>query len=294
MSEPLSVAGDPGVDREYRTSDGRMLKYRHWMAEGGPRATVVAVHGIQSHPGWYGESSSALASAGIDVRFLDRRGSGLNREERGSAATASRLMDDVAEFAHMVVAGTQDIPSRPPLILLGVSWGARLAVAVCDRDPDLFDGLALLYPGLCTRVRPTIVQRGLLRLAKTLGGGRILIRVPLAPEQFTSVPRWQAFVRDDPLAIRRVTVSFLVAGEELARSSVRALRRLRLPRLVMLAGKDEIVDVDRTRELLLRIPADSLRVVEYPDARHTLEFEPDRKRFVAELIGWIESVGRRP
>jgi hypothetical protein len=31
-------------------------------------------------------------------------------------------------------------------------------------------------------------------------------------------------------------------------------------------------------------------VAEYPSARHTLEFEPDRERFVGDLIAWLDRV----
>lgn len=289
MSVSASVADDPGEVSAYQTSDGCILRYRRWRSREPEAAILVALHGIQSHSGWYGFSSAALAMAGIDVRFLDRRGSGLNRELPRHAVDAGRLMDDVIEFIEQIEAKCDD-GCRRSLILLGLSWGARLAAAVCGRMRDRIDGLVLLYPGIRTRIRPTRVQRGLLRLASVLGGGRIDIRVPLAAEQFTSSPRWQSFIRNDPLAVRQVPVSFLVAGEALGELSVQTLAELALPRLIVLAGQDEIVDLAGTRELLSRIPCESLRVIEYAQARHTLEFEPVRERFVAEVAEWIKSV----
>ncbi len=78
-------------------------------------------------------------------------------------------------------------------------------------------------------------------------------------------------------------MSFLAASERLSQMAEEGLSQLTLPRLVMLAGGDEIVDLPATRELLSRMPGEHLRVVESPDARHTLEFEPGRDRFVADL-----------
>ena len=58
---------------------------------GTPRGYVVALHGIQSHSGWYEYSSGRMCEAGFEVRFLDRRGSGENTEDRGHAVHPDRL-----------------------------------------------------------------------------------------------------------------------------------------------------------------------------------------------------------
>ena len=50
----------------------------------GIKAHIVALHGIQSHSGWYTWSSRKLAEAGFAVHFTDRRGSGLNWQARGN------------------------------------------------------------------------------------------------------------------------------------------------------------------------------------------------------------------
>lgn len=290
MSSSTSFADDPGFVGEYTTSDGCVLRYREWRPQERPRAQVISLHGIQSHSGWYGYSSRAMAEAGIAVRFLDRRGSGLNLQNQGHTMTAARLIDDVVDFAKIISSEGPTHHQKPPLILLGLSWGARLAAAVCNRHPDLFDGLILLYPGICTHLRPNPFQRTLLRVLHRFGAGRLKVPLPLHAEQFATDQDWQAFIHHDPLALRKVSVSFLVASESLENSAREGLARLTLPRLVMLAGQDEIVDRTETHELLSNIPAGSLSVIEYPRARHTLEFEPNRDRFVADLINWIESI----
>jgi hypothetical protein len=94
----------------YIASDGYRWRYRHYSAvlsEGRqvPRARVVCIHGIQSHGGWYEGSCSWLSQAGFEVYFLDRRGSGLNEQDRGDAPGFRRLLDDLAEFLRSLRAG---------------------------------------------------------------------------------------------------------------------------------------------------------------------------------------------
>ena len=88
--------------REHVASDGYRLKYRHW-APVNPRGIVIALHGIQSHSGWYDYSSRRLADAGFAVYFPDRRGSGLNGFQRGHAAHAMRLVNDVRALRELAI-----------------------------------------------------------------------------------------------------------------------------------------------------------------------------------------------
>ncbi|MGB2974575.1 MAG: alpha/beta hydrolase, partial [Phycisphaerae bacterium] len=67
----------------YRSSDGTPLPMCVWRPEK-PRAALVYLHGIQSHSGWYEASSRRLASAGVAVYQIERRGSGTDSaHERG-------------------------------------------------------------------------------------------------------------------------------------------------------------------------------------------------------------------
>src|SRR3954465_9514718 len=108
---------------EFTASDGYRHFYRRWPAGGNPRGCVVALHGIQSHTGWYQYSSQRLAEAGWDVWFLDRRGSGMNERDRGHAPGADRLLQDVREFSTLARGNTA---GELPLVLMGISWGGKL------------------------------------------------------------------------------------------------------------------------------------------------------------------------
>ena len=64
------AALSPHIER-YLASDGYPLHLRHWVPSTTPQGYVVAMHGIQSHSGWYEFSSQRLREAGFDVRFLE-------------------------------------------------------------------------------------------------------------------------------------------------------------------------------------------------------------------------------
>ncbi len=299
MAEPLAqtlldkIGIRPPGHSFYTASDGYRLHYRHWQPNGTPRGYVVAVHGIQSHSGWYEYSSGRMRSAGYEVRFLDRRGSGENSPDRGHAAHPERLIHDVTQVLADVCWERDHKTPKAPVILLGVSWGGKLAAATAARRPDLVDGLALLYPGLRSRVGPRFYQRWLLDLGIHLGQDRKLVRIPLDdPALFTGVSAWQDFIRQDPLALHEATLSFLKASLLLDQELDRLAEGVSQATLVMLAGRDQIIDNRATRRLLDRWGSPHLAVKEYPEARHTLEFEPGREAIFSDLIAWLQTVPR--
>jgi alpha-beta hydrolase superfamily lysophospholipase len=263
----------------WTASDGYVCRFRRYPAQGEERGRVVCLHGIQSHGGWYGASCRYLAQAGFAVDFLDRRGSGLNDAARGDAPGYRCLLADIAEFlaAHH--------PAKP--ILLAISWGGKLAVALERFHPGLTRGLVLLTPGICPRVRPPLWQRigiawsGLVRPTR-------LFPIPLDdPELFTATPHWQAFLRDDPLSLHCATARFLIASVRLDLALRRSPAHVRVPVLLLLAGRDRIIDNARTRTYAGRF-AGGVEVIEYPEAHHTLEFEPDPKPIFRDVERWLE------
>ena len=105
------------------------------------------------------------------------------------------------------------------------------------------------------------------------------IAIPLRdPALFTDTPRWRDYIRDDPLTLRRVTIRFALADLKLNDYARAAPEQIRVPALLMLAGRERIVDNPRTRDFFRRISSPDKTELEYPAAGHTLEFEPDPSR----------------
>jgi alpha-beta hydrolase superfamily lysophospholipase len=280
--------------REFIASDGYRFGVHHWFApKTVRRGCVIAIHGIQSHAGWYVHSSRRLAAAGFDLYFLDRRGSGVNQVLRGHSPHGDRLINDIAQVATSLRETAEFQQSPVPVTLTSVSWGGKLAAAFAIRRPDLIDALALLYPGIFTLVRPSLWQNLTLRAVRYLDIKWTQRPIPLDdPELFTRSPEWQEFIRNDPLALHQTTVGFQHSAQDLEAIVRKNPDTLRCPLLLMLAGQDRIADNRATRRYFERVKSTAKQLVEYPEAAHTLEFEPDRDRFVDDLIRWLCDVPR--
>jgi alpha-beta hydrolase superfamily lysophospholipase len=252
------------------------------------------VHGVTSHGGWYGSSAAYLADAGCEVAFVDRRGSGLNRDALGDVPGWQTWLDDVAAFR---IAGGMQFScdgrerDRIPTFLCGISWGGKLATAVARRYPWLFDGLALICPGIYSPFMPGPGKRLALRLLGSSGMQQRRVAVPLRrSELFTDSPRWREFIARDPLALRTITWRFAREDVSLTRYARAAAPFIHMPLLVMLAGRDRIIDNNRTRRLFGQFASRNKTLIEYPTAGHTLEFELDPKVYFLDLKNWIQRI----
>jgi len=273
-------------------SDGYRLHYRHWEpSPGAHRGLIVALHGIQSHSGWYAATSRQLCQAGYEVLFADRRGSGLNEAGRGDVVHSDRLLNDVSQFLQFARHQAANAPQDIPVILLSVSWGGKLAAMTAARRPELLDGLALLYPGIRAKIQASALQTGQLSFADSAGVYQKRVPIPLRdPALFTSDPRWQEYIARDSLTLREVTVRFLLANQNLDRQLLDVPESIHCPTLLMLAGQDRIVENRATRSYFLRFASQRRKLIEYVDACHTLEFEPDRELMTEDLIRWLDTI----
>jgi alpha-beta hydrolase superfamily lysophospholipase len=276
----MQTEAEPFLIETFTASDGYAMQFRRYPAQGKVRGQVVAIHGIQSHGGWYFGSCQHLARAGWEVLFLDRRGSGLNEKARGDTPSHRRLIADLDEFIGAAC------PSPP--FLMAISWGAKVAVGLEYWVPKGSKGLVLVTPGFCPRVRLSFLEKLAVGLARVVLPGK-RFPIPLdEPELFTTTPGWLEYLRDDPLALHEATARFLVASRRLDSLMRKAHTMIRVPVLLLLAGRDRVIANGPTKEYVKLFPTYDCQVIEYPSASHTLEFEPDPLPYYRDVERWLE------
>ncbi|MBI5762339.1 MAG: alpha/beta fold hydrolase [Planctomycetes bacterium] len=269
-----------------RLSDGYHARARWWRPPN-PRGAVLYFHGIQSHGDWYEASASKLADAGFTVLLPDRRGSGLNQRDRGHVDSVERAVNDANDALNSLLAETHQSSAH----VVGVSWGGKLAVCLASQLPQKIASLSLIAPGLFPRVDLTTAEKFRVGLSLLNDPDRIF-DIPLnSPEFFTANPERIRYVNNDPLMLRQVTARFLLATRRMDRIVARfKTSGYNRPIHLMLAGHDRVIHNDPTRNWLRALPIAGVKVSDYPDAHHTLEFEPDPAPFIHDLTSWITSL----
>lgn len=271
----------------FRATDGYRFYVHRFQPIGESRGRVLIFHGIRSHAGWYGVSCATLAERGFEVHLLERRGSGWNTTHRGDAPSFERLNSDAAEYL-LELRRTRVGLS---LFVAGISWGAKLAVALAAQYPTAVAGLALIGPGLKPRIHPPLVMRLRIALAAKFRPTKFF-PIPLNdPELFTASSEWQKYIGLERHGLREATARFLFESFRFDRFLRNEFGKVTCPVLLQLAGRDRIVDNLATRRMLVRFhSAKSITLIDYPTAHHTLEFESPGHAWFLDWRNWMERI----
>ena len=272
-----------GNELEYWTRDGDTLGYiAHTQA--GATTALVYLHGIESHAGWFAQAATRLAQHGYDVFSLDRRGSGINRENRGYVSGHINhyqiLLDDIHDFIAPLRRRYRHV------FLVGLSWGGKLATAYELEYPQDVDGLILITPGIKALVDVSLpVKLKILLYAQISPESRIAS--PIAPEMFTTTPRYLDYIKGDPSRLTHATARFYWQSSRLDSYLDSNITALDTATLLFLAGQDRIIDNAGVMETLKRGNSNKLTVIDYPEQTHSVQFD-DPDRLVQDMDHWLQ------
>lgn len=289
VAQNPAPGGAEGLVQTYTVSSGESLAYIAY-TNPGARTALVYLHGIESHAGWFAIAASQLQRQDFDVYCLDRRGSGLNRENRGFLSghvdAYETLLADIDSFI---------TPLRnryDQVFLVGLSWGGKLALAYGLSHPQAVDGLVLITPGLRAKVDVDPLNKlkiGLLSPFRPTA----LVATPIWPEMFTTTPVYLDYIRDDPLRLTSATVRFFWQSRRLDKYIDRNIAGNRLPIQLLLAGNDTIIDNDGVLDVLEQGREPGLDVLWYDDQTHSVQLDA-AQRLVNDMTEWIEAHSALP
>jgi alpha-beta hydrolase superfamily lysophospholipase len=279
-------SSDPAALRSeltYIAADGQELAYIYHHRAGQEASTaIVYLHGIESHAAWFDEAAHLLCLEGYDVYCLDRRGSGLNRENRGLPSghidDYRTLLNDVDDFV-----GPLD-SEYDTIVLTGLSWGGKLALAYGLEHPDRVEGLVLITPGM----RSAVPGEAATAMKVIFSAGDDPVKIPIKPEMFTEDPVYLDMLKRDPLRLRYASAKFFIEGVQLDRHIDRMMPDNELPILLVLAGQDQIIDNEGVTKIVRRGKQEILDIVIYTDQTHSVQFDAP-ERLVWQMDGWMDT-----
>jgi len=279
----LLQASLAGEEREFQAADGSTLGYIAYTGTGADTA-LVYLHGVESHAGWFAQAATLLQGRGYDVFCLDRRGSGINRENRGFTAghidNYRVLLDDI----HTFLTPLRERYRR--VILTGLSWGGKLATAHALAYPGDADALILITPGLRALVDVNLFTKLKIVLFAQLSP-ETQIASPIAPEMFTTTPRYLDYIEHDTLRLTHATARFYWQSSRIDKYIEDNIRRLDKPLLLFLAGRDRIIDNNGVIELLQQAASREFEIIDYPEQTHSVQFD-DPAMLVEDVDHWLQ------
>lgn len=258
-----------------------------WAPPATPRAVIVALHGFNDYRAAFADFGRYAAAHGVVVEAYDQPGFGAHRA-RGRWPGTPELVRALDE----AVVSAQERHSGLPVFVLGESMGGAVALAaMAEPEPPPVAGLILAAPAvwnggdLPDSYRTTL--RVLARIAPMLRvSGRRLGR-----QASDNIEMLRALGRD-PLYLRHTRLDAVAGLVELMIEGQAAAQDLRLPTLVLLGARDQIVPPTASRRFVASLPAEDCSVVTYLDGWHLLLRDHQREKVFADILAWID--GRPP
>ncbi len=256
-----------------------------WPEPPEPRATVLAVHGFNDHHTAFVEFATAAAARGVSVVAYDQRGFGAN-PDRGYWAGAEVM---AADLRGEIVRLRRERPDMP-LFVLGESMGAAVAVLALTGDgAPTVEGLVLSAPAVWGGPALNPFYRSLLWLLRQITPALTLTGRGLGkrPTDNDEVLRQLAV---DPLFIKETRVDAIGGLVDLMGAARAQGPQLRVPTLVLVGEKDEIVPVAAQLDFAATLPPATTRLIVYPNGWHLLLRDLQRQRVWSDVLGWIDAI----
>ncbi len=280
-STPLSSASE--IISRLVTRDGYCLRYRVWSRPEPPDGVLVLLNGVMSHSAWFRELAGAMAGLNLCVIGADRRGSGLNEQDRGNVPSRSALLRDLRAIIEQ-----QRVPNVP-VYLAGWCWGGVLAVHAALEFSELFRGLILIAPGLFPSQSIIRVMQEQKKVTTNALLDQPCLRTPIQEDMFTNGPQLNDFILKDQLRLLTFTPRFWRIMIAMRASAERHLPQLAQPVLLILARRDLTVENEETLNAFTHLAKASVTSVFF-DCQHGLQFEAPQL-LASHIYSWLKRVG---
>lgn len=269
-------------------ADGATLFYRAWQAADAQAPTLVLLHGLGAHSGWFIDMGNELNRRGLAVYAVDHRGFGRSGGPRGHVRQGSVYLDDL----RAMLAEVKRARPAAPLFILGHSMGGIFALHLAADDArsgaNTLAGMILMNPWIedYGKVAPLAVARlifdGMLGSQRRFKTGDDTSVMTLNPEATD-------LLNADPLWVREETATFLYQITRMRLAAISRAREVRVPTLVIQAEQDRSVVTAGSRRAYDALGSANKTWQTYPGYAHDSEFEADRAALDDGIAQWVNN-----
>lgn len=269
------------LDFERKTSDGLVLRGRHWPVHG-PRAVVCLMHGLGEHCGRYAHVAAVFNRKGMAFMGIDQRGHGRSEGQRGHTPSYARLLEAIDLL--LVEAG-QHYPGVQ-VVLYGHSFGGNQVLNYVMRRNTPIAAVVASSPWL----RLTVKRAGVLALL----GKALEYLLPgsatnshIESSLVSHDPEVVLAYKNDPLIHDRITARGLMVCVRAGLYALHHAGELRVPALLMHGTDDPITDPAASR--LFGKRAGGLATFKpWPGMLHEVHNEVGRDEVLDYVVSWVQ------
>ena len=221
----------------------------------------------------------------ISSYAIELRGFGSTSGVRGHVDTLKYYYRDICTLNAIITIGNLGIK----IFLAGESMGGLISYMLATTNPTLFDGLICLSPAFANNMKFSLSDYFKM-FAPLMYDPKKSVKLPFTSEMITSDKDMQLKLDSDPNEIRFASSKLLF---DIADTQFISRFNRRAPiedTLFLLSGNDKIVDVKVSRKIFKRLKSPNSKLIEYPEMKHALSVEQDRKRVFTDILSWIRGL----
>ena len=264
---------------------GTDLLYRRWEAApapAAPKAAFLLVHGLGAHSARWEFLAGHLAARGFASYAIELRGFGRTPERPRAHVRSFRVWErDILGLRDII---GRELPGRK-VFLLGESMGGLLAYDLAGRSPEGFSGLIAIAPSFKNGMRfPLSVYLKLVLFG--LFKPKLIVNVPFTSDMVTCDRAYLEVMNACPDEIRVASLGLLGGFLPLQARAGRLAKRLSVPTLFLVPGRDLLVDERAGRRIFAKLRLADKTIIEYPDMLHALSIEIGREKVFEDVVTW--------
>ncbi|MBC7881378.1 MAG: lysophospholipase [Anaerolineae bacterium] len=245
---------------------------------------LLLIPGKNDHGGRYEELAEQVSTVGWGVWGLDLRGQG---RSFGPPAQVDRFHEFLEDVEIAVQAIRTRYPHRP-IVLVGYSMGAAVAVEYCAQHPEKVSGLIGVSPCFCIENRLTWWMPPTLQVLDWLLPHFILSR-SYNPLAVTRDLEQQRRIASDPYMDGTTRARLIMELRRAAKRCLNVANRIELPVLTLISPSDRIVDPTAAEAFHRDLPGNAT-ICRYPGLRHDLLHEEGREAVFRDICVWLAQV----
>jgi alpha-beta hydrolase superfamily lysophospholipase/SAM-dependent methyltransferase len=261
------------TEHRFRASDGTELFYRAWAPAGESNRAVVLFHRGHEHSARWQDFIDRVGLEDFWFFAWDARGHGRSPGERGYAEGFGRMVRDADEFIRHL--SNEHEISLEKMAVVAQSVGAVLAATwVHDYAPPI-RALVVATPALRVKLYVPLAIPGLrlLRMFKP----KSFIHSYVKPKMLTHDREQAREYAIDPLISPQIAVNILLDLYDTSTRLMRDAGAITTPTLVLISGKDWVVEQVPQHRLYARLSSVEKDKVVYPDFYHSTFWEQNRQ-----------------
>jgi acylglycerol lipase len=280
------TASTQRVESQIELSGAGFRHRRAWLPDA-PDRSMILVHGYAEHCGRYDEMAMHFSHHGFAVHAYDQSGHGRSPGPRGDVDRFDRMLDELARFVDFVIEQHPNLP----VTLVGHSMGGLVAAATCAFRSPMIDKLILSATLLEIGPDNPPWKRVLARLLAPLGS-RVGFSVGLDPRGLSRDPDVARRYEADPFVKDRMSARFAVGMMSMLERTRESATRLDRPVLILHGEDDPMSDPAGSRAFHAGLAPEiamASRLKIYPELRHEIFQEPERRIVWQDMLGWVKS-----